>query len=108
MKYNCSVCDKETSIETFDGVYKPLCYQHYMDYLNSSEYILKTTVKEALNKLIERSGKMSGFDEAVERLKKEGYSYEEIQEALRLMIEETRTGEVIADIDEYLNTLEDE
>lgn len=104
----CLECNKETSIETFDGVYKPLCYQHYMDYLNSPEYILKTTIKEAIDKLIEGSAEMSGFDEAVERLKNEGCSSKEIQEALRLMIEETRTGEVISDIDEYLNALDDE
>lgn len=52
MKYNCSVCDKETSIETFDGIYNPLCFDHYIDYLNSHEYILRAIVKEELIKLI--------------------------------------------------------
>lgn len=49
---------------------------------------------------------MSGLGEAVEQLKKEGYSSGEIKKALQLMIEETRTGEVISDIDEYLDNLE--
>lgn len=37
-KLKCSTCNKETSIKTVDGLTLPLCFDHYMALVNSSQY----------------------------------------------------------------------
>lgn len=49
----------------------------------------------------------SGLEDAVKRLKEEGYTSEDIQKALHLMMNDRRTEKTFSSLDEYLDTLED-
>lgn len=48
---------------------------------------------------------MSGLEDAVNQLKEEGFSSDQIKDALKAMVEESKSEGLIENLDEYLDSL---